>query len=267
MDTIKINQKSNKMLSIVIPCHNEYDNISNTFLNITDALEKEQIPFEIIAVDDYSKDDTAKILNTWSQKDKRIRFAKNDYPPGFGFAIRKGLDIFKGDAVAIVMADESDSPQDIVKYYRKLEEGYDCVFGTRFTKYTIMRNYPLIKLILNRLSNWFIQLLFLLPYNDITNAFKCYSKETIEGIKPLLSCSFNLTVEMPLKAIIRGYSWQAIPINWFGREKGVSKWKVKELGSRYIFIVIYIWLEKILSRGDYKKGKYWLKKSTPITQN
>jgi dolichol-phosphate mannosyltransferase len=157
--------------------------------------------------------------------------------------------------VIIVMADSSDDPADIVTYYRAFLKGYDCVFGSRFCRAARITGYPGHKLALNRLGNYFIQMLFFLPYNDVTNAFKCYSRKAIEGMQPLISRHFNLTVEMPLKAIVRGYSWQVVPTNWYGRAKGVSKWNIKEMGSRYLFIILYLWLERFLSRNDYRKGQ------------
>jgi dolichol-phosphate mannosyltransferase len=143
----------------------------------------------------------------------------------------------------------------MVDYYYKLQEGYDCVFGSRFIKGGKVIDYPMHKLFINRLANLFIQVLFGLKFNDTTNAFKIYRKEVIEGISPLLSHHFNLTVEMPLKAIVRGYSYTTIPITWRNRTTGVSKLKLKEMGSRYLFIVLSIWLEKHLSRGDYKRKR------------
>jgi len=253
-------KNENLFLSVVIPCRNEARNISRTIRNIIKILEKNNISFEIVIVDDYSSDKIKPKIDVWREKEARVRYIKNDYPAGFGFAIRKGLDSYKGDAVAIVMADGSDDPADIIRYYTKLCEGYDCVFGTRFSKKSKIIGYPFHKLIINRVGNWFMKILFWIPYNDVSNAFKCYRREAINGISPLFSCHFNLTVEMPLKAITRGFSWCVIPTNWFGRKKGISKWKIKELGSRYLFIVGYVWLERILSRGDYKKGKYWVRK-------
>jgi dolichol-phosphate mannosyltransferase len=110
-------------------------------------------------------------------------------------------------------------------------------------------------LYINRIANLFIQILFGLNLNDTTNAFKAYRREVIGGVSPLLSHHFNLTVEIPLKAIIRGYSYKIIPITWENRKAGVSKLKIKEMGSRYLFIVLSIWLEKHLSRGDYECKK------------
>ena len=244
------------MLSIIMPAHNEANNLRATISKIVETLDREQVPFEVVVVNDHSSDGTPAMLDSIGEK--RLRCIENDYPRGYGFAVRKGLDLYKGDAAVIVMADGSDEPRAIVKYYRVLQKGYDCAFGTRFTRRVKVTGYPAFKLLLNRLGNRFIQLLFWLPYNDITNAFKCYRRTAIDGIRPLVSCHFNLTVEMPLKAIVRGYSWSVVRTNWYGREKGVSKWKVQELGSRYLFIILYVWLEKILTRGDYQKGKYWL---------
>jgi dolichol-phosphate mannosyltransferase len=158
-----------------------------------------------------------------------------------------------GDAVVIMMADESDDCRDVVRYWNALNEGWDAVFGSRFTKGGGVIDYPWLKLRLNRMANLFIRLLFGISLNDTTNAFKAYRRTVIEGCQPLLSAHFNLTVEIPLKTIIRGYSWTVLPITWRNRRTGVAKLKIQEMGSRYLFICLYLWLEKYLSRGDYKK--------------
>ncbi|NCS03783.1 MAG: glycosyltransferase [Microcystis aeruginosa G13-07] len=244
-----------KTLSIVIPAYNEEDCIESTTNLISERLKEDRIDYEILVVNDNSKDNTEAVLQKINQENSRIRYVNNYYPNGFGFAVRCGLENFSGDAVAVVMADNSDSPDNMVDYYYKLQEGYDCVFGSRFIKGGKVIDYPIHKLFINRLANLFIQVLFGLKFNDTTNAFKIYRKEVIEGISPLLSHHFNLTVEMPLKAIVRGYSYTTIPITWRNRTTGISKLKIKEMGSRYLFIVLSIWLEKHLSRGDYKRKK------------
>jgi dolichol-phosphate mannosyltransferase len=242
-------------LSIVIPTHNEDGSITNTLTGIINTLDQHEISYEILAVNDNSTDNTEKILKELTKKYKQLKYVNNVPPNGIGLAIQKGLECYSGDAVAIVMADGSDSPEDIVKYYRELEKGYDCVFGSRFIKNSKVIDYPVHKLILNRLANFFIRILFKLRYNDVTNAFKCYRKEVINGIKPILSYHFNITVELPLKAIVRNYSYKVIPISWTNRSFGVSKLKIKEMGSRYLFIILYVFLEKLLSKGDYNKSK------------
>ncbi|MEC4805690.1 MAG: glycosyltransferase [Jaaginema sp. PMC 1079.18] len=239
------------LFSLVIPAYNEEGCIESTIEAITNRLDSARINYEVLVINDNSKDSTEAILKNITAHNSKVRYLNNYYPNGFGFAVRCGLENFSGDAVAVVMGDCSDSPDNIVDYYQKLCEGYECVFGSRFISGAKIIDYPQHKLFINRLANQFVAVLFNLKYNDTTNAFKAYRKEVITGISPLLSHHFNLTVEMPLKAVIRGYSYTTIPISWQNRKTGISKLKIKEMGSRYLFIVLYIFLEKMLSRGDY----------------
>jgi dolichol-phosphate mannosyltransferase len=241
------------LLSVVIPAKDEEGCVEDTISTLTETLSGAQIPYEILVVDDGSTDTTADRVRNLAAVDSGIRLIENRGRHGFGLAVRKGLEHFTGDCVAVFMADASDSPDDLVRYYRAIEEGYDCAFGSRFMKGGRIIDYPRRKLLLNRLANKFVSALFRLQYNDVTNAFKCYRREVIEHMQPLISPHFNLTVEMPLKAIVRGFSFRVTPITWTNRQTGVSKLKIKEMGSRYLFIVLYLWLEKYLSRGDYHR--------------
>jgi dolichol-phosphate mannosyltransferase len=250
-------------LSIVIPARNEEGCIAETLGALLAATEAADMAAEIIVVDDGSTDSTAECVAGFSPRYGNVRLVENRGRHGFGMAVRAGLQEVTGDAVAIVMADGSDSPDDVLIYYRMLQDGHDCVFGSRFIPGAKVLDYPAHKLAINRLANWFIRTIFGFRYNDITNAFKCYRTEVIDGIKPLISPHFNLTVEMPLKAIVRGYSYAVVPIRWTNRKAGVSKLKIKEMGSRYLFIVMYIWLEKMLSRGDYHRKHASSEESKP----
>lgn len=241
------------MLSVLIPAHNEEGTIRKTVINFSKELKKEKIIHEILVINDHSNDQTENILRELKNSIKELRYINNKKNNGFGNAVTQGLNNFNGNFVAIVMADLSDNPSDLIRYYKKINQGYDCVFGSRFIKGGRVYDYPLHKLILNRIVNNIIKMLFWIKYNDVTNAFKMYRKETILGLMPLLSQHFNLTVELPLKAIVRGYSYSIVPNSWENRKKGVSKLKIKEMGSRYFFIILYCLLEKWLSRGDYKK--------------
>ncbi len=239
--------------SVIIPAHNEEEGVRPTVERLYGALMDAGIPFEILVINDHSTDDTERVLIDLTRALPGVRYVNNPKPGGFGRAIQTGLEQFRGDAVCIVMADASDDPRDVITYYRKLEEGYECVFGSRFLRQSRVVDYPQIKLFINRLANWFINVIFRLHFNDTTNAFKAYRREVVEGVKPFLSSHFNITVELPLKAITRGYTYTTVPINWYNRATGVSKLKIKEMGSRYLFIVLYVWLEQLLSRGDYRR--------------
>ena len=241
------------LLSVVIPAKDEAECLTSTVTGLIATLRAESIPHEIVVVDDGSTDATAEVVAKLATAHEEVRLVRNEGRHGFGHAVRAGLRQFSGDAVAIMMADNSDSPQDLVTYYRCLERGAECVFGSRFIEGGRVTDYPMHKLVINRLANWFTAALFGLRFNDTTNAFKCYRRHVIDGLQPLISSHFNLTVELPLKAIIRGYSYAIVPISWQNRATGVSKLKLKEMGSRYLFIVLYLWLEKHLSRGDYHR--------------
>jgi dolichol-phosphate mannosyltransferase len=241
-------------LSVVVPAQNEEGSVGATVEGVVAALERERIDYEVVVVNDGSEDSTEAVAAAIGAANPRVRCHRSHYERGFGMAIRAGLDVFAGDAVAIVMADASDDPEDLVRYHRLLEQGYDCAFGSRFVPGAQVHDYPRLKLAINRLANQFIRILFRHHYNDTTNAFKAYRREVIETISPLLSKHFNLTVEMPLKAIVRGHSYEVIPTNWTNRTSGVPKLAMKEMGSRYLFIVLYVWLEATLGRGDYRVG-------------
>ena len=240
-------------LSVVIPAYNEEGSIAATVESIVTTLSGEQIDHDVIVVDDSSTDGTADVVAGLAQEHPQVRCLPSPYRNGFGFAVRAGLEAFEGDAVAIVMADGSDSPEDLVAYQRLLEEGYECAFGSRFVHGSRVIDYPRSKLIMNRIVNAGIRALFRHGYNDTTNAFKAYRREVIENVQPFLSHHFNLTVELPLKAVVRGYSYGIVPISWRNRKTGVSKLRLNEMGSRYLFIVLYVFLEHHLSRGDYRR--------------
>lgn len=242
-----------KLYSIVIPAHNEEESLPPTVADIHAVLVREGVPHEIVVVDDGSKDRTWAVLQELKKKIPTLAPVRNPGPHGFGRAVQYGLNHMQGDACAIMMADASDSPDDAVRYWRLLNEGWDCALGSRFVKGGKVIDYPRVKLLVNRLANFLVRIGFNIPLNDTTNAFKAYRRTVIEGCRPFLAPHFNLTVEIPLKAIVRGYTWTVIPISWRNRKYGVPKLKISEMGSRYFFICAYVWLEKYFSRGDYRK--------------
>lgn len=243
-------------LSVVIPAYNEEESLPETLHSLYDTLRQQGIEHEIFVTNDNSKDGTEAILRGLQAEIPTLVYQNNPGPNGFGYAVRYGLERFSGDCVAVMMADLSDDPDDLVKFYRTMiEKDVDCVFGSRFSKGGKVIDYPQLKLLINRIANFIVRLLTGIPYNDTTNAFKLYRRETIEGIKPFLSPHFNLTVELPLKAYVRGYSFAIVPNSWTNRKYGESKLKIKEMGSRYFFIVLYCMIERFFSRGDYHKNQ------------
>lgn len=244
-------------VSVIIPARNEGESIASTLAAVTSALEAAGRDYEVIVVDDASTDDTGRIVQRLAAWNGRIHQLRSPRPGGFGFAVRAGLDVFDGDAVAIVMGDGSDAPRDLVRYFDLVDqEGFDCAFGSRFVPGGSVFGYPRAKLVINRVVNFGIRVLFGHHYNDTTNAFKAYRRGVIENVQPLVSNHFNLTVELPLKAIVRGHSYAVTPISWTNRDAGQSKLALNEMGSRYLYIVLMVFLEHSLSRGDYRRPGY-----------
>lgn len=241
------------LLSIVIPARDEAGCVARTVEHLHLELRLYQVPHEIVVVDDGSTDGTWAILEDLATRVGALKPVRNSGPHGFGRAVVRGFDHSQGDAVVVMMADESDDCHDVVRYWGALNEGWDCVFGSRFMKGGGVIDYPWLKLYLNRIVNNLIRWMFGLRLNDTTNAFKGYRRTVIDGCRPLIAPHFNLTVELPLKAMVRGYTSTILPITWRNRRIGTAKLKLSEMGSRYFFIVMYVWLEKYFSRGDYHR--------------
>jgi len=232
------------MLSIIIPIRNEYENLDNIQLQFTSYLN--EISYEVILINDFSKDNTFNKALEISNKNKNF-IVLNNSQKGLGGAISLGIKKAKGEFICIMMADFSDSIIDLKKYYRLIQEkNLDAVFGSRFIRGSKINNYPKKKLLLNRIFNLLVKLLFFNNYNDYTNAFKIYKTEVLKSFLPLVSESFNIFLEMPLKVISRNYKFEVIPISWDGRKKGKAKFEIKELRSKYLFTLFYCFLEKIL---------------------
>ncbi len=232
------------MLSILVPVRNESDNLNDIFNYFSKNLNNSK--YEVLIINDFSEDDTldkAKSLITSFQNFKVL----NNKKKGLGGAINLGIKEASGSSVVIMMADQSDDINDLIKYYGLINsENLDAILGSRFIKGSMVSNYPFQKLILNRIFNIFVSLVFWNTYNDYTNAFKIYKRETLLKIMPLISESFNIFLEIPLKIISRNYKYKVVPISWTGRKKGVSKFKIKELRSKYLFTLIYCFIEKNL---------------------
>ncbi|MDB6093822.1 MAG: glycosyl transferase family 2 [Verrucomicrobia bacterium] len=244
-----------KLFSVIIPARDEEESLPDTIADIYRTFTASGIAHEIVVVDDGSSDGTWPVLQKLKQEYPTLVPTRNGGRNGFGRAVVWGIDHSRGDAIVIMMADASDAPMHAVKYWNLLNEGYDCAFGSRFIKGGEVIDYPRVKLMVNRLANFFVRIGFAIPLNDTTNAFKAYRRTVIDGCRPFLAPHFNLTVEIPLKAIVRGYTYAITPISWQNRKYGVPKLKIKEMGSRYFFICAYVWLEKYFSRGDYKQPK------------
>jgi len=251
---------SNPLLSVCIPAYNEEAGIARTIDAISIVLSESGVPFEIVIANDNSKDRTAEIVRAKMAEGIPIRLINRTPPGGYGRAVRSCLDHVAGDIVVITMADMSDDPQDIVKYYRKINEGYDAVFGSRFLPGSVLKDYPIVKLIANRIGNKFIQILFKTKYNDLTNAFKAFRTDALRSVMPFYASHFNLTIEISLALLVRNFRITTIPINWYGRTWGKANFKIRELGRRYLATLMKVYAEWLFIHddvmGEFSKVKH-----------
>ena len=231
-------------LSIIFPVRNEAKEISKTMDLICSSIN--EINYEIIIVNDYSDDDTYDVISKKKDSYDKIKLF-NNAKKGLGGAINLGIEKSVGEVVCIMMADLSDDIADLKKYYQLIQpKDVDAIFGSRFIKGSNVSDYPIKKLFLNRIFNYITKFIFLSDYNDFTNAFKIYKKDSLIKTMPLISEDFNIFLEIPLKIISRKMNYKIVPISWKNRKEGKAKFNMKELQSKYLFTLIYCFLEKIL---------------------
>lgn len=253
VNPIPLKNVGSPALSVVIPCYNEESVIEVTVKNLSEALKSAGILYEILCVNNASSDRTEDVLLKLTSEISGVRYINTPPIAGYGVAVRWGLEFFSGKAVVIVMADGSEEPGDVITFYQKIEEGYDCAFGDRFAQKASVVGYPLFKRILNRLGNSLIAWISRANYNDFTNGFKCYQKHVIDSIKPLYADQFNLTIEMSINAVMSGARYAVVPNSWKDREAGVSKFKLLKQSKLYLMTIAYCWLRANL------QGKNWRK--------
>lgn len=243
-------------LAIIIPTFQEEDNIEKMVLNTSQFLHNKKIDFELIIVDDHSSDQTKNIITKLIKSNDNIKFHLNNKKKGFGNSIVMGLSKTNAELITIMMADGSDSLEDLESYYILMRENkeLDCVFGDRWTKRSL-KNYPVFKKVLNRTGNYLISFLFNVKYYDFTNSFKIYRRSSILDIYPILSNHFSITVELPLKMITRGFKYEIIENSWENREHGVSKMKLIDSIITYSIIIIYCLIDKFFWNKRYKTIK------------
>ena len=222
-------------ISVIIPAYNEEALIKSTIDNIHASLNRHAIIHEIIVIYETSQDNTESVLKNLQKNNSYLTIEKNKGLKGFGNSIQHGIEIALGEYVVLMMGDGCDDPEDLIRFYKKAEEGYDAVFGNRFMPGGSIIDYPLSKMLLNRLTNFI--LCFLLK------------------LKPYVSTHYNITVELPLKILTRGFNFAVLPNSWKNRSGVITGLKVTKLANRYCFSILYCLLEKLLLGLDYKKNE------------
>jgi dolichol-phosphate mannosyltransferase len=229
-----------KLLSVVIPAMNEAGTIHEVLSQYCDCLRQEQIPFELVVVNDVASDNTSDVLRSLLASLPEVRAYDRTGGKGYGSAVALGIDLARGDYVVISSADACNIAKDVVAYYHGLEEGYDAVFGSRFIPGASVTGYPRFKIVVNRISNTMLQFLFGFRFNDYTDGFKAYRKALLDQCKPFFSTKFNITIELSLKAMLLTNKIKQVPTQWFGRHWGSSKLSIVKVLRYYFASLLFV---------------------------
>ncbi len=225
-------------LSLIIPAHNEEEVISRTIEQIELALD---LDYKIIVINDHSTDSTELVVNKLREVYKNITVVNNNTGKGFADALRKGFSVANSDFVIPVMADLCDDPKTIKEMFDLAIQGYDIVCGSRYMRGGEKSGGPFIQSFFSRFVGLSLMYMLGVPTRDISNSFKCYSKEVLRLVKTK-SRGFEISMELTLKAFFLGFKITEIPTVWKGRFIGKSKFylfKVIPLYSKIYFWALF----------------------------
>jgi len=225
------------MINIIIPVHNEEKLIEKTLTILENKLFRE---YRIIVVDDFSTDRTRDIVGKIAVYNKNIELISNAFKTGIAGALKTGFERADRDSVVVpVMGDLCDQPETIEQMYNKIQEGYDIVCASRYTKGGRRIGGPILKGLASRYLSRFIYLLYKFHCSDPTNSFKMYRKNVLDNID-IESRGFEVSLELILKAKLLGYKITEVSTTWKDRETGESKFRNFRDGWRYFKWLIFI---------------------------
>ena len=226
-------------ISIVIPCHNEKDNLRFLFNDLIKLRKRNKWDCEIVAVNDNSTDNTGRIIDFYSKKYKKIvAVHRRDGKRGMGFTLVEGTKKASGDVVVWMMGDRSDDLNTVLNIIQKLSNGYDMVFGSRYMKSGSRGDLGMDKAIFGSGYTFITKLLFGIHVHDITNAFRGFKKHVFDSIR-LDSADYAISPEFAIKAQLKKYKLCEVPTTYFNRRAGKTKFKLLKMGLRYISLFKY----------------------------
>lgn len=221
------------MLDIIIPVYNEGENISATLDEINRKIKTEN---RLFIVYDFNEDNTLPTVKNYinEKKKENILLLKNDYGKGVLNAIKKGFDRAEHEMILVVMGDLSDDLCVVDDMYKKMQEGYDIVCGSRYMKGGKQIGGPLFKKSLSRMAGLSLHILTGIPTHDISNSFKMYRKDIIKNTHIESTGGFEIGLEILVKAYLKGYKITEVPSIWKDRAAGKSNFKLWTWLPKYI---------------------------------
>ena len=238
-------------VSVVIPCHNEEMNVVPLVERILD-LYGEYI-CEVIPVDDSSTDRTREVISALAKKDARIKPIFRSPPNGVGRAISDGLKASTGRYVLTIDCDFQHLLPEFRDLFDGAAEGNDVVIGSRFSRHSVLLNYPFAKIVANRAFHALAALLFGRRIRDVTNNLKIMRREVVIDLQ-LREPGFAVNAETGLQPILLGYQVKQVPISWINRtpEMGKSSFRLVGVGGTYGKVLVGLWLKCAFGVGPYR---------------
>ncbi len=226
--------------SIVVPFHNEEENVTALYARLKQVMEQVGESFELVLVEDGSNDRTYKLLEEIAAVDSRVLVVKLRRNFGQTSALAAGFDHATGEFILAMDGDLQHDPNDIPGFLEKLEEGYDVVSGWRKERVDsfLMRRIP------SRCANWLMAWLSGVDIHDFGTTFKAYRREVIQNI-PLYGEMHRF---IPALASWYGASICEIPIRYVNRERGKSHYGIGRTFSVFFDLLTIRFLLRYMSR-------------------
>ncbi|MBU6432909.1 MAG: glycosyltransferase [Nitrospirae bacterium] len=241
-----------RAISVVVPCYNEEMNIEPLVAGLRRLYD--DYLHEIILVDDNSKDGTAAVIRSLAAVDDRIRLVSRTGPNGVGRALSDGYRAATGQYVLTMDCDFQHLLPEISDLFDEAVKGYDVVVGSRFSRHSVLLNYPFGKIVANRGFHLIAQILLLRRFRDLTNNLKLLRREVVDQLH-LVEPWFAVNAETGLQPLLMGYQVKEVPISWINRtpDMGMSSFKLAQVGWGYWRVLGRLWLRSVFGMGAYQK--------------
>jgi dolichol-phosphate mannosyltransferase len=248
---LPLDERFRRAVSVVVPCRNEEMNVKSLVGQLS-ALFGDYIQ-EIILVDDVSADRTAEEIGALAIANPKIKPIYRKAPNGVGRAIAEGLHAASGEYVLSLDCDFQHLLPEVRDLFEAIAKGYDVAMGSRFSRHSILLNYPFWKIIANRAFHVVAQLMLFARFRDVTNNLRLMRRETIDNLV-LIEPGFAINAEIGLQCLIGGYRVKEVPISWIGRrtDMGVSSFRLLKVGGGYWRVLRAVWLRRFFGIGAYR---------------
>jgi dolichol-phosphate mannosyltransferase len=238
-------------VSVVVPCHNEETNVELLVVRLRELFG--DYLHEVVLVDDNSSDGTRAVMLRLARRDARVRPVLRNPPNGVGLAIADGLRAATGEYVLMMDSDFQHLLPEMHDLFDAVAAGYDVAVGSRFSRKSVLLNYPFQKIVANRGFHLLAQLLLLRRFRDLTNNLKLMRREVVDRLQ-LLEPGFAVNAETGLQPLLMGYAIDEVPISWINRtpDMGSSSFRLVRVGGGYWRVLWRLWWRQIFGRGPYR---------------